>query len=192
MYKCGNNMTDGKVKEFEIEFERFQSKLDHAKSQNDLLMLTLEESKAYSDRLSVLIGKYESNNTALNLALNYSDQALEAFDVLVVLQEGELEVLLANCRAAGLGSIGKYEQLDSLCTVLRIFVFWCPAQNPYSDTSNAEFVMKGSRKSFFASQMSYLALISNVIWKPLQQYHACLHYFLKLIFFNEFLMSKKF
>ncbi|KAL5019871.1 hypothetical protein ScPMuIL_002763 [Solemya velum] len=105
LYKCGNDMTDGKVKEFEIEFERFQSKIDHAKSQNDLLMLTLEESKASADRLTVLIGKYESNNTALNLALNYSDQALEAFDVLVALMESELEVMLANCRAAGLGSI---------------------------------------------------------------------------------------
>lgn len=107
LYHCGNQISDNRVKEFEVEFERLQSKIDHLKSQNDLLSLTLEESKAHCDRLSVLIGKYESNNTALQLALSYSDQAMETFGVLQTLVESDQALLLANCRAAGLGSLGE-------------------------------------------------------------------------------------
>ena len=107
----GNQVSDTKIRDFEVELERLTSKIDHLKSQNDLLTLTLEESKAHCDRLSVLIGKYESNNTALQLAISYSDQALEAYDVMVTLLDSEQGVLLANCRAAGLGSnIGKLDE----------------------------------------------------------------------------------
>jgi hypothetical protein len=38
------------------------------------------------------------------LALTYSDRAIEAYDVLVALLESELGLLLANCRAAGIGN----------------------------------------------------------------------------------------
>nr|XP_022311817.1 colorectal mutant cancer protein-like isoform X1 [Crassostrea virginica] len=102
LYSEGGQLTECKVQEFEIEFERLQSKIDSLKSQNDLLGLTLEESKSQSDRLSVLIGKYESNNTALQLGLNYSDQIIEAYDVVLSLTESELGLTLSNCRAAGL------------------------------------------------------------------------------------------
>lgn len=36
------------------------------------------------------MGKYESNATALRLALSYSDRAIEAYDVLVALLESEI------------------------------------------------------------------------------------------------------
>ena len=104
----GNEMPEAKIRELEIEFERLTSKIDNLKSQNDLLALTLEESKAHCDHLTVLIGKYESNNTALQLAISYSDQSLEAYGVLVCLLETERGVLLANCRAAGVGNISKF------------------------------------------------------------------------------------
>lgn len=55
----------------------------------------------------MLVGKYESNATALALALGYSDQALEACQVLVALLDSEIGVLLANCRAAGIGGFGE-------------------------------------------------------------------------------------
>ncbi|KAL3885546.1 hypothetical protein ACJMK2_025597 [Sinanodonta woodiana] len=97
------NLSENKVSEFEIELERLQSKIDNLKAQLDLTNLTLEESKAQTNRLSVLIGKYESNNTALSLALNYSDQCLEAYEILSALLESELGIVLANCRVAGLG-----------------------------------------------------------------------------------------
>lgn len=41
-------------------------------------------------RLSLLVGKYESNAMALRLALSYSDRAIEAYDVLVALLESEI------------------------------------------------------------------------------------------------------
>ena len=91
-------MSVNTVREFEIELETLQSKVDHLKSQNDLLTLTLEESKAHCDHVTMLIGKYESNGTAFQLALNYSDQALDAHDVLVDLLESERAILIANSR----------------------------------------------------------------------------------------------
>ena len=105
VYTCGNQISENKVKEFEIELERLQSKIDNLKSQNDLLTLTLDESKFHCDRLTVLMGKYESNFTAIQLAMTYADQVIEANEVLVSLLETDLGILLANCRAAGLGSI---------------------------------------------------------------------------------------
>lgn len=47
------------------------SRIEHLKSQNDLLTITLEECKSNAERMSMLVGKYESNATALRLALQY-------------------------------------------------------------------------------------------------------------------------
>jgi len=71
------------------------------------LNLTLSESKSHCDRLTVLLGKYESNNTALQMSLNYTDQALDIYDVIVNLLDIEMAILLAKCRATGLGSRGQ-------------------------------------------------------------------------------------
>ncbi|CAH1787963.1 unnamed protein product [Owenia fusiformis] len=101
----GSEMTENKVQEFEIEVERLNSRIDHLKSQNDYLGITLEESKSHSNRLTELIGKYESNNTALQLAMNYSDHAIETYEVLIALLESDKGLLLANCRAAGIGNL---------------------------------------------------------------------------------------
>jgi len=65
------------------------------------LSITLEESKTQCDRLSVLIGKYESNNTALQLALNYNDHALEATELLLRLVDSDNALMMAKCHAAG-------------------------------------------------------------------------------------------
>ncbi|CAL1548279.1 unnamed protein product [Lymnaea stagnalis] len=103
----GAHLGEAVVKEFEVELERRQAKIDHLKAQNDVLTATLEESKSHAERLSVLIGKYESNNTALQLAAVFSDHCMEAQDVLTALLDTEMGVLLANCRAAGLGGLGE-------------------------------------------------------------------------------------
>ena len=103
--KSDGKLLDSKVTEFEIELERLHSQIDNLKSQIDVSNLTLEESKAQCDRLTVLMGKYESNNTALQIVLNYSDQCIEAYEILCALLESEQGVVLANCRAAGLGSL---------------------------------------------------------------------------------------
>ncbi|BFZ13771.1 hypothetical protein BsWGS_16811 [Bradybaena similaris] len=101
----GHDLGDAIVKEFEVELERRQARVDHLKAQNDVLSATLEESKSHAERLSVLIGKYESNNTALQLASAFSDQCIESQDLLTALLDTEMGVLLANCRAAGLGGL---------------------------------------------------------------------------------------
>lgn len=117
--KSGLSDIDSRVTEFEIELERLQSQIDNYKAQLDVVNVTLEESKANCDRLTVLIGKYESNNTALQIVLNYSEMCVETYEIMCALLESELGLVLANCRAAGLGSLGKYTfcgfVLPSLC-----------------------------------------------------------------------------
>ena len=49
--------------------------------------LALAESRSTCDGLTELLGKYESNNTALQLSLSYCDTMIESYDVLVALLE---------------------------------------------------------------------------------------------------------
>ncbi|GFG35636.1 hypothetical protein Cfor_02558 [Coptotermes formosanus] len=94
-------------RQYEVETERLTSRLEHTRAQNAVLALTLDESKTHCDRLSLLVGKYESTAIALRLALSYSDRAIEAYDVLVALLESELGLLLANYVAAILRRAGE-------------------------------------------------------------------------------------
>ncbi|KAK9745908.1 PDZ domain of MCC-2 bdg protein for Usher syndrome [Popillia japonica] len=80
----------------DIEFRRLNSKLEHTRSQNSVLALTLSETKAHCDRLALLCGKYESNAVALRLALGVCDRAIEAYDVLLALLETELSLSESN------------------------------------------------------------------------------------------------
>ena len=51
------NVIHAKMKEFEIEMERLAAKMQHLKAQNEVLSLTLDESKNHCDNLTVLIGE---------------------------------------------------------------------------------------------------------------------------------------
>ena len=95
-----------KVRELELEVERLSSRAEHLRAQNDVLSLTLSESRAMGERLAVLLGKYESNCMALRLALERADRVSEAFEALVALVESEMSLLLANCQMAGIGLAG--------------------------------------------------------------------------------------
>ncbi|CAL8130718.1 unnamed protein product [Orchesella dallaii] len=103
----GVPLNGDRLREVEIEIDRLNSRIDHLRSQNDVLTLNLEDAKSHADRLTELLGKYESNNVALQLALRYSDQMAHAYEVLVALLETELGQMLANIHAAG--------QLHSIC-----------------------------------------------------------------------------
>ena len=92
-----------KVRELELEVERLSSRAEHLRAQNDVLSLTLTESRATAEKLAVLLGKYESNCLALRMALERSDRVSEAFEVLATLVESEMSLLLANCQMAGIG-----------------------------------------------------------------------------------------
>lgn len=87
-----------KTREMELEIERLTSRLSHLKSQNDLLQLCLEESKGNCERLSLLVAKYESKDTALSLALQNTDQIIETYEVMLQLQESEQDMLVASYR----------------------------------------------------------------------------------------------
>lgn len=88
-----NNSDENQVRELKMELERATSKVEHLRSQNEVLTLTLEDSKSLTDRLTVLLGKYESNAGALQLGLNYCDHMVESYDVLVALLETEADIL---------------------------------------------------------------------------------------------------
>nr|CAH0099402.1 unnamed protein product [Daphnia galeata] len=96
-----------RVNELELEVERLASRSEHLRAQNDVLSMTLAESRALGERLAVLLGKYESNCMALRMALERADRVSEAFEVLAALVESEMSLLLANCQVAGLGLTGR-------------------------------------------------------------------------------------
>ncbi|KAJ8287213.1 hypothetical protein GJAV_G00048960 [Gymnothorax javanicus] len=101
LYSHGSAISESKIREFEVETERLNSRIEHLKSQNDLLTITLEECKSNAERMSMLVGKYESNATALRLALQYSEQCVEAYELLLALAESEQSLVLGQFRAAG-------------------------------------------------------------------------------------------
>ncbi|XP_046688739.1 colorectal mutant cancer protein isoform X2 [Homalodisca vitripennis] len=97
-------------RQLELETERLSARLEHSRSQVNVLQLTLDESKSHCERLCLLVGKYESNVTALRLALTSCDRAIEAYDLLVSLLDAhtnnekcaeadELRQLIAELKA---------------------------------------------------------------------------------------------
>ncbi|XP_060057273.1 colorectal mutant cancer protein isoform X3 [Erinaceus europaeus] len=101
LYSHGSAISESKIREFEVETERLNSRIEHLKSQNDLLTITLEECKSNAERMSMLVGKYESNATALRLALQYSEQCIEAYELLLALADSEQSLILGQFQAAG-------------------------------------------------------------------------------------------
>ncbi|XP_017119244.1 colorectal mutant cancer protein isoform X1 [Drosophila elegans] len=75
------------------ELERLQRRVEHLEMRNTMLALTLDECKEHTEHLYLLCGKYESNAVALQLALNCSDRAIEAYDVMLALLESKLALL---------------------------------------------------------------------------------------------------
>jgi maltodextrin utilization protein YvdJ len=45
------------IHEYQIEVERLQTKLEHIRAQNNVVALSMEESKSNSEQLSLLIGE---------------------------------------------------------------------------------------------------------------------------------------
>ncbi|XP_027695068.1 colorectal mutant cancer protein [Vombatus ursinus] len=119
LYSHGSAISESKIREFEVETERLNSRIEHLKSQNDLLTITLEECKSNAERMSMLVGKYESNATALRLALQYSEQCIEAYELLLALAESEQSLILGQFRAAGVGSVGDQTRDENVTQMLK-------------------------------------------------------------------------
>ncbi|XP_060719060.1 colorectal mutant cancer protein isoform X2 [Tachysurus vachellii] len=105
LYSHGSAISDNRLREFEVETERLHSRIEHLKSQNDLLTITLEECKNNAERMSMLMGKYESNATALRLALHYSEQCIEAYEILLALTETEHGLVLGQYKVARVSTV---------------------------------------------------------------------------------------
>ncbi|XP_030558994.1 colorectal mutant cancer protein isoform X1 [Drosophila novamexicana] len=95
-----NSLMDSFMAPLQVELERLQRKMEQLKMRNTLLSLTLDESKEHTEHLYLLCGKYESNAVALQLALNCSDRAIEAYDVMLALLESRLALLSDKSAAA--------------------------------------------------------------------------------------------
>ncbi|XP_075152108.1 colorectal mutant cancer protein isoform X2 [Haematobia irritans] len=95
-----NNIDSFDASQLDNELQRLQRKIDHLKVQNTVLSLTLDESKEHCDHLYLLCGKYESNAVALQVALNCSDRAIEAYDVMLALLESKLGIMKEKSSAA--------------------------------------------------------------------------------------------
>ncbi|XP_067295896.1 colorectal mutant cancer protein isoform X2 [Pseudorasbora parva] len=119
LYSHGSAISESKIREFEVETERLNSRIEHLKSQNDLLTITLEECKSNAERMSMLVGKYESNATALRLALQYSEQCIEAYELLLALSESEQGLVLGQFRAAGVSAVGEQAGEESITQILK-------------------------------------------------------------------------
>uniref|UniRef100_A0A673WGK9 MCC regulator of WNT signaling pathway n=1 Tax=Salmo trutta TaxID=8032 RepID=A0A673WGK9_SALTR len=119
LYSHGSAISENKIREFEVETERLNSRIEHLKSQNDLLTITLEECKGNAERMSMLVGKYESNATALRLALQYSEQCIEAYELLLALAESEQSLVFGQFRAAGVGTVGEQSGEESITQILK-------------------------------------------------------------------------
>ncbi|XP_073696252.1 colorectal mutant cancer protein [Garra rufa] len=119
LYSHGSAISESKIREFEVETERLNSRIEHLKSQNDLLTITLEECKSNAERMSMLVGKYESNATALRLALQYSEQCIEAYELLLALAESEQSLVLGQFRAAGVSTVGEQAGEESITQILK-------------------------------------------------------------------------
>lgn len=75
------------------ELQRMHRRMEHLRIQNNVLAISLADSKAHCEHLYLLCGKYESNAIALNQALNCSDRTIEAYDVMLALLESKLGIL---------------------------------------------------------------------------------------------------
>ncbi|XP_023034468.1 colorectal mutant cancer protein isoform X1 [Drosophila willistoni] len=82
-----------------MEVSRLQRQLEHLKVCNTMLALTLDESRQHAEHLYLLCGKYESNALALQLAVNCSDRAIEAYDVMLALLESRMALLHKSAAA---------------------------------------------------------------------------------------------
>lgn len=71
------------------ELKQLYRRIEQLKFQNSVLTLNLAENKQHCNYLYLLCGKYESNAIALQQALNCSDRAIEAYDVMLALLESK-------------------------------------------------------------------------------------------------------
>ncbi|XP_075260477.1 uncharacterized protein LOC142352026 isoform X3 [Convolutriloba macropyga] len=106
-------LADDRLIELELHLNKSVSKVDRMQSEIDLLQLTLEESKSTSERLALLCGKYESNTTALRIALDYADLCVEALESLLALGASGSTVDYSSLGVSGAGGSRRSPRLPN-------------------------------------------------------------------------------
>ena len=101
LFNFCDEQANAELKQYELDLERLKSRFDHLQAQNNVISRSLDESRENSERLSALMGRYESNHTAFQLALNSCDRSVEAYTVLLQLAELEQASLVLKFQAAG-------------------------------------------------------------------------------------------
>lgn len=65
-----------------------------------VLEVSLNESRANSENLSIVCAQLESNQTAFRMVLSYAECIQEIFDCLLMLAETQLSLTLVTCKAS--------------------------------------------------------------------------------------------
>lgn len=99
-YEQGMANSYTEISQMDTELQRLQRKVEHLKMRNTILSLTLDECKEHCEHLYLLCGKYESNAIALQTAVNCSDRAIEAYDVMLALLESKLALMSEKSHSA--------------------------------------------------------------------------------------------
>ena len=102
-----NDVTALQVHEFDACVRHLQARAEHLRAHNNLLQLTLAEARGSNERLTSLLGQYESNCVALQLAAVTREQLSDAQDALQLLLDSQHSILLAKLKTLRLASAGK-------------------------------------------------------------------------------------
>uniref|UniRef100_F7FHN6 USH1 protein network component harmonin binding protein 1 n=1 Tax=Monodelphis domestica TaxID=13616 RepID=F7FHN6_MONDO len=74
------------LQDLEAQMEQHRRTIQRLKCFNQMLLGTLQAYKGHSEGLSMRLGQREAETTALHLALQYSEQCVEAYGVLLALR----------------------------------------------------------------------------------------------------------
>lgn len=96
------------------DVQHWRKRFEHLQLQNQILNLTLAESRSHTNRLYLLCGKYESNAMALHQALCCSDRAVEAYDVMLALLESRIDILESASKDTDTDDSGNLSSVPSL------------------------------------------------------------------------------
>ncbi|XP_072338450.1 colorectal mutant cancer protein-like isoform X1 [Scyliorhinus torazame] len=118
LHAHGPNVTRGRIRDSEIDEDQLRNCIDHWKGHNEQLSAVLQECKGDCVRLSMLLGKHESNSTALRLALQYSEECVDAYELLLAEVETEVSSMRGKLEAGSwdseelahwsMGNVGRF------------------------------------------------------------------------------------
>ena len=90
------------IHEYQIEVERLQTKLEHIRAQNNVIALSMEESKSNSEQLSLLIGQYLFIQVLVQCALRLYDECYDSYNIQIIISPHLRRVLATLPKTTGL------------------------------------------------------------------------------------------